>query len=226
MMEKDNIKQFPVQRELTEEEIAARMAADEAEMERRLQHFAKHNPMPESSGVEEQEDDEEETFTLDLESGEAYQVESTIVTREVEDEEISEGLAERIKKAEEKINVLDAIVVNDEPGPEYEAYKEQERYGALIRDRFVSRAIGALIAELNRVDGESHKVFGESKLGIAIGGKLDEEFSNAIYKKKMELRAAYSGMTVKYDKIPDWAKNWIDEYIQGALNSLITLAEE
>lgn len=196
----------------TAEEIKAQMRRDEEELERHLKMYAAVNPLNTSSGVEEQE--EEETVTLDFteEGVTAYEkVGEGVAMRDsagnitlIEDEEV----AEQIKR-----------VIAEPTKP-----TEQQRYQDMITDRLVSKALGALLERLHNVQKESEKIAHSAGLGY-----LSERTADGLYqtvqKQKLEIRQSWSGGVINYDKIPTWAKPWVDDYITNGLNTLLDFVE-
>jgi len=195
----------------TQEEIEAQMAKDEAELDGYLNRF-KTVALPDSRNVVEEEDEEEEIFTLDLEKGMAF-------------EKVAEGVA--VRNEEGKFTVVDDFELEDKIKKLVAEQQEptlQQRYQNMITDHFVSKAIASLVSKYNmaatKASNDVEKTIG-GEHGYALAQKVFEE----VTKQKDELRAAIAGGKVHYDKIPSWAQFQVDEYIQDALSELIMLAE-
>ena len=195
----------------TQEEIAAQMAKDEAELDGYLNRF-KTVALPDSGNVVEEEDEDEEVFTLDLDTGIAY-------------EKVGEGVA--VRNEDGKFAMVDDFELEEKIKKMVTEQQEptlQQRYQDMITDRFVSKAISSLVDKYSRAarlaaDNVQDTIGGE--IGYALGDKVYEE----VRKQKEELRAAIAGGRVNYDKIPTWAQFQIDEYIQDSLTALIDFVE-
>lgn len=195
----------------TQEEIQAQMAKDEAELDGYLSKF-KTVALPDSSNVVEEEDEDEEVFTLDLEKGMAF-------------EKVAEGVA--VRNEEGKFAVVDDFELEDKIKKMVAEQQEptlQQRYQNMITDRFVSKAIGNLVQKYNQAAIKASKDI-ERTIGGEHGYALSQKVFEEVTKQKDELRAAIAGGKVHYDKIPSWAQFQVDEYIQDVLTELIFLAE-
>jgi hypothetical protein len=204
----------------TPEEIAEQMRRDEEEMDRRLSRYLSANPMPPTSGVEEQEDEEEETFTLDFDKGIATQKigEGVAIRNEDGTIEVIEGpVADKIKEVAAPVGPGTVV----EPTP-YE--KEKNRFSDLITERLVSKALASLMERLNNVQKESEKVAHDVGLGY-LGERTYNGMYESVEKQKKEIRMAWHGGVVAYDKIPSWAMPWVEDYIKNGLNSLLDFVE-
>lgn len=200
---------------LTPEDIAEQMRKDDEEMEMKLKKFHQDFPQSPSSGVEEQE--EEETITMEFteEGVKAYEkIEDSVYARDtngdvslVEDKSVSEQVKKAVRESAAPLKPL-----------------EQQRYQDMITDRLVSKALGSLLERLNEVQKDSENVVQKAGLGF-----LSERTSNAVYeaidKQKIELRQSWNGGVINYEKIPGWAKPWIDDYIRNGLNTLLDFVE-
>jgi hypothetical protein len=218
MDKKDNVKQFPKVIEdsdlkLTQEEIDFIKKRDEDELNGYLNKF-KTIPQPDSSLVEEEDEDEEETITLDFteEGVKAYEKVGEGVAVRGEDGNISlvqdEELADKIKQILEK---------EEEP-------KLKVKYENMFSELLVSKAIASLIRKLNDMEDALTEQLTKKRMGL-ISGMLEKEIEDSIYSKKMSLRTAIAGGKVHYDKIPQWAEGYVDEYVQDAVSGLVELTE-
>ena len=215
--EKERLASNPDPREkMTPEEIEEFMRQEEAQLDGMLGKFLS---ISQPSFIEEQvggaEEEEEEIVTLDFEN-------NTVT------EKIGEGVAVRnqdgsidlVKDPEVERRVKELIEKNAEPlKPTL-----QQKYQDMITDRVISKAIGSLIEKFNKAEKEAEENV-SNIVGGEIGYALSEKVSLQIYNQKAELRAAIAGGKVYYDKIPDWAKNYIDEYVYDAIGTLIDFVE-
>lgn len=201
----------------TKEEIEEQMRRDEEELERHLRKYAAVNPQSESSGVEEQ-DEEEETVTLDFteEGVTAY-------------EKVGEGVLMRDDKGnvtpvydEEMIEQIKRVAVEPtEPTP---FDKEKNRFQDMITERLVSKAIAALLERLSAAQLGAEKAVKESGLQY-LSDRTGDAVWTTIDKQKKELKQAWNNGVLRYDNIPSWAMPWVEDYIKNGLNSLLDFVE-
>jgi hypothetical protein len=186
-------------KELSQEEIEYVQQRDEEEIERHLSKFKTFNSVASSAGV--QEEDEEEIITLDLEKGTAIEKRESVIA------------------GEDLLNQIEKAVGLVKP-------KLQLQFADLITERFVSKAIASLIAKTNKaIEAIENSVEKEMKFFNGAEG-FSYEASNPIYKRKDELRRAYYLGHVDYEKIPQWAEAYIQEYITNAINNMLDLTEQ
>lgn len=195
--------ELPVKEEakpLTPEEIEYIKQQDELEIGRYLSKFKTFNSVADSSKVEEEEDEEEETITLDLNKGVAYEKKEEIL--------VGDDLLEQIQNA----------IGQSKP-------KLQVQFSDLISERFVAKAIASLIEKLNKAAQAAEDAVEESMKFFGGAEGFAEEAGKPIYKRKEELKRAFYLGRIDYDKIPQWAENYIQEYIENAINTLLDLSE-
>lgn len=203
---------------MSPEEIKEYMKKEEEQLYGKLDKFLSLNPKPDTSSLTE-EDEEEETFTLDLEKKMVTQKLGEGVVMRDEDGTIHEVKDPKIKEAVKE--AVAEVVEVKEPSV---AEQVQKKYQDMITDRFVSKAIASIIERMNEVQKESEKSAHDAGLGY-IAERLGNDLFTVIQNQKLELRAAIAGGKVHYDKIPEWAKGYIDDHVQNALNSLIDFVE-
>ena len=141
--------------------------------------------------IDDIEEGEEETFTLDFDKGVAIKQEVIV--------------GENIIPKEDK------EVVYVEPERTF-----KDDLSDLFIDTLTSKAIGSLIQKQRRLELETHEAmvrYTDGKMG-ALGPMLENETFKPMEKYLKELKGAYgySG-NVHYDRIPDWAKGYIKDYI-------------
>jgi hypothetical protein len=187
-------------RELTKEELEYIKEQDEKEIEGYLSKFQTFNSVADSSNVEEEDEDEEEEFTIDFDKGEAYSKQETFIAGE----DILKQIEEAIGASKPKLQV---------------------RYGDLITERFVSKAIASLVGKLNKAIEAVEDAAEEQLKHFGYADTFAEDASKPLYKKKEELRRAFYLGRIDYDKIPQWAETYIQEYIENAINSMLDFTE-
>lgn len=201
----------------TPEQIEEQMRRDEEEMDRRLARFIASNPMPASSGVEEQEDEEEETFTLDFDKGIATQkIGEGVAVRDTDGNvSLIEGpVADKIKE----------VVAPTTPVEVSPFEKEKNRFQDMITERMVSKALGSLMERLSKAQRDADKAITSSGLGW-MSERTTREVWETIEKQRREIRQAWNGGVVAYDKIPTWAMPWVEDYIKNGLNTILDFVE-
>lgn len=198
---------------MTQEEIDFVTARDEEELDNYLKKF-EAVVLPDTSKIEEEDEDEEETITLDFtEDGvKAY-------------EKMGEGVA--VRNEDGTISLVDDVELADKIKKVLEKEEEpplKKKYDAMLHDLIVSKAIASLIKKVRQTEDDMIKVANEKRMG-AMNGVLEKEITDSLYNKRIELRAAIRGNGVNYDKIPVWAESYISEYMQDAIGGLVELTE-
>jgi hypothetical protein len=59
-----------------------------------------------------------------------------------------------------------------------------------------------------------------------LGSMINKDIEDIMTKRRQELRACYVGSDVRYEKIPEWAKPYIKEYIGDMIHGLAILVED
>jgi hypothetical protein len=206
---------------MTQEEIEEFMRREEELLFGKVDKFLALNPKPDTSSLEEEE--EEETFTLDLEN--------KVVTQKVGEGVVArdkDGTIHEVKDPNVVKMVEEAV---KEVAPPQPAKPELEiKYTDMVTQRFVSRAISSLLVKLRETAFETEKTIEKGLHQTFVGGELSHQAVSAIDAKRDELKLAYSNYprwgTVVYDKIPEWAIPYIDEYVERCINNLIDLGEQ
>lgn len=204
--------------ELTQEEIQAQMAKDEAELEGYLNKF-QMIPLPDSSLVEEEDEDEEdEIFTLDFDNNTAYEKIGEGVAVRDEDGNISlvndEDLADKIKSILDKEESKEPVFKTE--------------MNDMFTNILVSKAVASLLKKLRAAEDKitiDDRVF--DGMGV-LGGMLESTIVDAFFEKRAELRRCYISewdSRVDFNRVPEWAKGYIKEYIHNMMNGLVELTE-
>jgi hypothetical protein len=188
------------EKELTQEQIEYIMEQDAQEINKYLSKFETFNSVADSSEVEEEDEDEEEEITLDFDKGVAIEKKETTLVGD----DLFKQIEEAIGAAKPKLQV---------------------KYGDLITERFVSKAIASLIEKLNKAAQAAEEAAEESMKYFPSADTFAELASKPIYQKKDELRRAFYLGTVNWDNIPQWAESYIEEYIFNAINTLLDFSE-
>lgn len=219
--EKKVVPLTPAPVELTPEQIAEQMKKDEEEMDRRLARFMAANPMPESSGVEEQEDDEEETITLDFTEGgiKAYEKKETVIIKDEEGNIKQFSSNYTIEDEEEFVEKIKSIIETEKKPP------LQQKYQDMITEKLVSKAIAKMVSMLDKAAMETGRAVRASVRIPGVSDKLSTDTYELIYARKEELKKAWKYGRVDWDNIPEWAHTYIDEYIEEAIWGIASLTE-
>ena len=170
-------------------------------------------------GLEVEEADGEEVYTIDQANGIIYEKPKLETEKKPEKEGVSvveTDLEEEILKVAEP--------VRNEIQREFESY-----FTAII----VEQAIGSLIRNIDSVLQEMNEVYFKSKeeKSIPFGVNLFEPASEEAKNRIQELRKAapYSDKqitgTVYYDKIPKWAHYYIKDYMMKCTKTLTELID-
>lgn len=149
-------------------------------------------------------EEEEEIFTLDFEN-------NTAITKQ-----------EFVCIKEEASNTpLTTIEVASEPlKPTFQQEIENTFFNKLT-----SKAIASLISKQRELDTDIEEAISSKRMG-KLNDILDREVSAVLNKRRQELRNCYAGPIVKYDRIPDWAKGYIKEYIENMIHDMDSLLND
>lgn len=215
--------------EMTAEEIQQAMAAEEDELNSYIGKFALM-PQPDSSSVSE-EDEKEETITLDLENNKAYEkIAEGIVTPDGKIHEVETGLYKTLDKTESEERVIEgANIILEQVDKVEDRVAELEdgkaaKYRNLVSDIFVRKGLAELLRKTNNSLAEhmalmeSNEVPGHLRPAMAAAHKEME-------KNWLALRRCIAGNVVHYDLIPDWAEEYVRNYLEDTIGALTSLAE-
>jgi len=169
-----------------------------------------YNQIEEEVEVDEIEEGEEETFRLDFEKGVATQVEETLIVGE-------NVVSDTMKQVEAPIPTKPA-----EPTFENELSE-------FFMQTLTSKAVSSLINKLHKAETEMHEAITirSPQMGV-LSSMLEDDMFKQVDSRRKELRAAYGfGMgRVYYDKIPEWAKGYVKNYIRGFVGTAADLMED
>lgn len=203
---------------MTEEEIKEHMRKEAEELDGYIGRFVTANPTP----AERAEEEEEDVIQLDLEKGTALQVESTIVTRERDEEvdlmfpsptftTISNGLTEQQVEA----LIAKALTEKEEPAV-------YQKLSKRINDTFTRRAISQIIKKLS---DEARRLDSQNNAGYRRTYESVFKSIQELDKMNDELRLSIKYGVVNYDIIPEWALDEIQENIDEMILNLSILSE-
>lgn len=185
----------------------------------------------EEEEVDEIEESEEETFTLDFDKGIAtVKEEGLIIDGEVVagDPELARQVIDTINNSNETVPV-EAIPAPAEPEPTPEPAPAppaepsyEEKLMSLFMNTLTSKAIRSLLDKQTKLERDTYDSAirkTDGKMG-RLGVMLEADIAEVFDKRSKELRESYRyggfGMgtgQVQYDRIPKWAHGYIEEYI-------------
>lgn len=168
-----------------------------------------------------EEEDEEETVTIDFENETIYQKEEHLIVK-------GNINGTSIITADTAFAAMNSI---GEPIPFPTAPVEppkptfKDEMNDFLLNTITSKAIASLMEKRFTLDKEIDKLLQGQRMG-ELGNVLSDEIGTALYEKRTELRKCYVGSEVKYDRIPDWAKSYIKEYTKDMIHGLTVLIDE
>lgn len=150
-------------------------------------------------------EEDEEIITLDFNKNIAISKEEHLIVKETVDERTT-------KKP---------VTIHAEPlKPTFQQEIENTFFNKLT-----SKAIASLITKQRELDTDIEAAISSKRMG-KLNDILDREISSVLNSRRQELRNCYAGPIVKYDRIPDWAKGYIKEYIENMIHDMDILLSE
>lgn len=149
-------------------------------------------------------EEEEETFTINFDN-------QTIISKE-------EYVA--VKTDNPSIKSIPIEKVAEPLKPTFQQEIENTFFNKLT-----SKAIASLIAKQRDLDLSIEEAIASKRMG-KLNDILDREVSSVLNKRRQELRNCYAGPIVKYERIPDWAKGYIKEYIENMIHDMDALLSD
>ena len=152
-------------------------------------------------------EEEEETITLDFSNNTIYQKEEHLLV-----------------KTSDSGSVISYV-------PETETVKVQEQntfqseLNNLLVDTITSKALASLLSKHRSVSDEVEGIIHSKRMG-GLSDLLDSEIHKAMDKRRQEIRACFVGGTVRYEKIPTWARSYVKEYIKDMVHGLVMLTDD
>lgn len=156
-----------------------------------------------------EEDDEEETFRLDFDTNQAHSVSNTVVAFNPENTTL---------KSDKKV-----WVEKDNSVKEKDEYKN--RLQDLLLNSITSKAIASLIAKNKELEDELDSLMLSKKFG-ALYTNASEHIEKATDNTRNELKKCLVAGQVRYEDIPNWSKEYIEEYIKNMVLGLSILIED
>ena len=160
--------------------------------------------------VVEEEDEDEEVFTLDFDNNKAYSKEEHLVVRD----------GDSIFHASLEVPTMP---VNIQPQPPVDPFKNELQ--DLLLNTITSKAISSLLKKHYDLDTKIDNLFEKNRMG-ELGTILDNEIDSIMENRRKELRNCYAGPNVKYERIPKWAHNYVREYTKDLVHSIAILVED
>ncbi|BCO16086.1 hypothetical protein_gp033 [Bacillus phage vB_BceM_WH1] len=204
---------------MTEEEIEAHMRKEEDELNGYISKFAIANP-PATTADDE---NEVEIFTLDTKDNKAYTVESsTFIAQPAPTVNVGGHIVGTLAPPEEPDYVPYATTVeamiNDKMGPDL-----FQDFHKLFVDTLTMKALNSLVSQIRAEQNKLAEATFGNVSGVVSG--LVNDASLEVDKKILELRKAMRNGKVSYEDIPEWATNYIEDYIRNAVTEFALLTE-
>lgn len=95
----------------------------------------------------------------------------------------------------------------------------------LLINSVTSKAIASLLSKHRALDNDMDELLEKRRMG-ELGNMINKDIEDIMTKRRQELRACYVGADVRYEKIPEWAKPYIKEYIGDMIHGLAILVED
>jgi len=184
-----------------------------------------------TNGIEESE---EETITLDFKNMTAYtQPEEKVVVPEALSTVSKEAFMKEWKHMMEEgpTIVPEPVplphVVTNEPKVEFippaRTYKDDIQ--DLVLNKLASQAVSSLIEQQAQLDIEIDNLVDGKKMGT-LQGILSDELGSVIDKRRKELKQCFGiGGRIDFDKIPMWARSYVEDYITNTIVSMCILGD-
>ncbi|MBJ8109014.1 hypothetical protein JDS99_04955 [Bacillus cereus group sp. N6] len=163
------------------------------------------------------EEEEEETITVDLENQTIYQKEEGLIVSQ--DGIIDPNMYKMSKTFGDFDGDMRAIEITP-PKPTF-----QNELQDLLLNTVTSKAVASLLSKHSALDTELDILMENKRMG-QLGSILDKEIDDMMTKRRMELRSCFIGEQVRYEKVPDWAKSYVREYIKNMIHGLSILVED
>ncbi|MGE7726943.1 hypothetical protein [Bacillus cereus] len=161
------------------------------------------------------EEEEEETITVDLENQTIYQKEEGLMLK-------TDGVidASLINTFDIRNGHFGGALDLTPPKPTF-----QNELQDLLLNTVTSKAVASLLSKHSALDTELDILMENKRMG-QLGSILDKEIDDMMTKRRMELRSCFIGEQVRYEKVPDWAKSYVKEYIKNMIHGLSILVED
>ncbi|UOE58209.1 hypothetical protein [Cytobacillus oceanisediminis] len=183
----------------------------------------------------EEEDDEEETITIDFENKQIYSKEEQLIisgdigtSEHIKADHIK---ADHIQTFINDVNVgSGSIYWNSKPTfatidttPPKPTFKDELQEHLL--NSITSKAVSSLLQKHNDLSNELDKIILSKRIG-KLGDMVEGDVADLMFKKRIELRECLVGGSVRYEKIPQWAHEYVKDYMKNMIHGLSILAED
>lgn len=178
-------------------------------------------------------EEEEETITLDFDNQKIYQKEEHFITSISSKPFVVDpkaGIISHDPKTGVTISdcvyrrpTIDTNTVIPEPVKEAPIF--QTELNNLLVDTMTSKALASLLSKHRSVSDEVEELIHSKRMG-ELTDLLDSEIHNAMEKRRQEIRSCFIGGTVRYEKIPSWARSYVKEYIKDMVHGLVMLTDD
>ncbi|MGG1071256.1 hypothetical protein ABE178_15650 [Priestia megaterium] len=195
-----------------------------------------------------EEENEEETFTLDFKNKTAFsKTEGVIMSENISVSNIDTSkIVDGSKIVANTITSSEFNNVYPFPGTSY-PYSEtpvtplphnplpvelkpaeptfKDELQDLLINSVTSKAIASLLSKHRALDNDMDELLEKRRMG-ELGNMINKDIEDIMTKRRQELRACYVGSDVRYEKIPEWAKPYVKEYIGDMIHGLAILVED
>lgn len=184
-----------------------------------------------------EEENEEETFTLDFKNKKAFsKTEGVIMSEHIDTSKIVANTitsnefdnvypfpGTSYPHSETPISTLPHNPLPVELKPAEPTFKDELQ--DLLINSVTSKAIASLLSKHRALDNDMDQLLEKRRMG-ELGNMINKDIEDIMNKRRQELRACYVGADVRYEKIPEWAKPYIKEYIGDMIHGLAILVED
>lgn len=192
----------------------------------------------------EEEDDEEETITIDFDNEMIYSKEEHLYVKDTSSFEGPKFDTSKIDISKITTDAISYLGDNDRrivagtidakdlstvgiAGPEEIKPSFQNELQDLLLNSITSKAVASLLSKHRSLDTELLTVVGKKQRHMGeLGDILENEIDKLMENRRMELRRSFVGSQVRYERIPEWAKNYVKEYIQNFVHTIAVLTED
>lgn len=151
------------------------------------------------------EDDDDEVITLDFDDQTIYSKEEVLITKELNTNE-----------------ELKDVSATFPPKPEPSFRDELQDY---LLNSVTSKAVASLLQKHKDLDTELDLLLEKQRIG-RLGDMIDSDIDKIMNNRRLELKDCFAGSNIKYERIPEWAKTYVKEYIKNMVHGLSILVDD